>query len=187
MNSVEKLETPIGEFEYINGYPTDETVEKLYYHLDFQRGIKAYLDFMPAMSMQAIFDCQTNKSGVTDSSTILVYADLLDSAPVVLTGNTESVYSTTQINLKEEGPIVIEAPPMVLGIINDACQRYVTDIGVVGPDKGKGGKYLIVPPGYEGEIPEGYYAARPGTYMVMGDAQRRSEGFREGRTGYEMV
>ena len=164
---IKKLETPIGDFEFtLGGYPTEDSVQKLYDALDFQRAVKAYLDFMPAMSMQAIFDSQKNDLGFKDSSSVFVYADLLDSKTIVLTGNTESVYSTTQINLKDEGPVVIEAPPGVLGMINDAYQRYVIDIGMVGPDRGKGGKYLVVPPGYEGDIPEGYFIAKPRTYMV---------------------
>lgn len=44
--------------------------------------------------------------------------------------------------------------------------RYIIDLGLAGPDKGKGGKYLFLAPGYKGEVPEGYFVARSRTYNV---------------------
>jgi hypothetical protein len=70
---------------------------------------------------------------------------------------------TLWLQLKDE-PIVIETPPDVLGIIDDHWFRYVANLGRLGPDKGKGGKFLIIPPGYEGTVPEGYHVARTKTY-----------------------
>jgi hypothetical protein len=67
------------------------------------------------------------------------------------------------LELKDE-PMVIETPPNVLGIIDDHWFHYVADFGNAGPDKGKGGKFLILPPGYEGDVPEGYHVARTNTY-----------------------
>mgnify|MGYP000385050287 CR=1 FL=1 len=61
-------------------------------------------------------------------------------------------------------PLVLETPPNVLGIIDDHWFKYVGDFGNAGPDKGKGGKYLLLPPGYDGEIPEGYHVYRSPTY-----------------------
>jgi hypothetical protein len=52
----------------------------------------------------------------------------------------------------------------VLGVIDDAWERYVTDVGHVGPDEGRGGKYLLLPPGYTGDVPAGYFVARSRTY-----------------------
>jgi hypothetical protein len=60
--------------------------------------------------------------------------------------------------------MVIETPPNVLGIIDDHWFNYVTDFGNAGPDKGKGGKFLILPPGYKGKVPSGYHVARSQTY-----------------------
>ena len=62
------------------------------------------------------------------------------------------------------GPVVIEIPPNVLGVIDDHWFQYVTDLGRVGPDKGKGGKFLLLPPGYKGEVPDGYFVVRSKTY-----------------------
>lgn len=61
---------------------------------------------------------------------------------------------------------MVEAPAGLLGLINDAWFRYVADIGPFGPDKGKGGKYLFLPPGYEREVPDGYFVLRPDSYRV---------------------
>jgi hypothetical protein len=58
----------------------------------------------------------------------------------------------------------LEIPLEVLGPIDDAWFRWVTDVGFTGPDKGKGGKYLLLPPGYKGEVPEGYFVARSRTF-----------------------
>jgi hypothetical protein len=65
---------------------------------------------------------------------------------------------------QSEGPMVIETPPNVIGLIDDARFHYVTDFGQVGPDKNKGGKYLFLPPGYKGDIPDGYFVKKPQTF-----------------------
>ncbi len=55
-----------------------------------------------------------------------------------------------------DGPVVVESPPNTLGMVNDFFFRYVADMGNAGPDKGQGGKYLYLPPDWEGEEPEGF-------------------------------
>jgi hypothetical protein len=67
----------------------------------------------------------------------------------------------------KDGPLVLEIPPEVLGPIDDYWFRWVTDIGITGPDRGKGGKYLMLPPGYKGEVPDGYFVARPRTFANL--------------------
>jgi hypothetical protein len=66
------------------------------------------------------------------------------------------------IDLKD-GPMVMETPPNVLGIIDNFWFHYVTDFGNAGPDRGKGGKYLLVPPDYKGDIPDGYIVKKSET------------------------
>jgi hypothetical protein len=61
---------------------------------------------------------------------------------------------------------VVEIPPQVLGMANDAYFRYIVDFGMVGPDNGQGGKYLLLPPDHEGEVPEGYFVIKSRTYRV---------------------
>ena len=165
--NTEKLTTPIGDFEFIlGGYPTKESAQKLFDALDFQRACQAYLDFMPAMSMYSLIEGQEKGFGCKESSDLAVAANLLNAAPLILTGNTESVYFAGNVDLKKDGPTVVDIPPQVLGMANDAYFRYIVDFGMAGPDKGQGGKYLLLPPDYDGEIPEGYFVARSRTYKV---------------------
>ena len=62
--------------------------------------------------------------------------------------------------------MVLEVPPKVLGLINDMWFRWVVDVGITGPDKGAGGKYLMLPPGYKGEVPDGYTVVRSPTLQL---------------------
>jgi hypothetical protein len=77
---------------------------------------------------------------------------MLDPHTIILTGNNNTVYNWLWIDVSK-GPLVVEVPPGVLGAINGMWQNWVTDIGITGPDKGKGGKYLFLPPGYKGDVP----------------------------------
>ncbi len=101
--------------------------------------------------------------------TIGLFQNLMDSKSLYLTANTESIYYATWIDLKI-GPIVVESPPNVLGVVNDFWFRYVADLGNAGPDRGKGGKYLILPPNHSGPVPEGYFVFKSPTYgnLVLG-------------------
>jgi hypothetical protein len=92
-----------------------------------------------------------------------MFENLMDSKALWLTPNTVSIYMAMWLELGDE-PMVIETPPNVLGIIDDHWFHYVADFGNAGPDQGQGGKFLILPPGYEGDVPEGYYVARTHTY-----------------------
>jgi hypothetical protein len=91
----------------------------------------------------------------------------MDSNPLFLTGNTDTVYCMVMLDLEADGPTVVEIPPgSGPGTVNDAFFRFVVDMGPPGPDQGKGGKYLIVPPGFKGELPsEGYFVARSTSYV----------------------
>ena len=61
---------------------------------------------------------------------------------------------------------MIELPPGMLGVLNDMGFLFMENLGAAGPDKGKGGKYLVLPPGYEGDIPDGYFVVKSRTYGV---------------------
>lgn len=155
------VETRIGTLNFFDGVPDEESAEKVYKHLDFQRGFNAYLSGLQIASMDALH------RGILEfgppNTTAIIFEDLMDSKALFLTANTTSVYMMAWLQLEDE-PMVIETPPDVLGIIDDHWFKYVTDFGRLGPDKGKGGKFLIIPPGYEGEIPEGYFVAKTNTY-----------------------
>jgi hypothetical protein len=78
----------------------------------------------------------------------------MDAQTLLLTGNTETVYGLCAIDLKRDGPVVVEAPAMMLGGVSDLWQREVVGIGPTGVDKGKGGKLLLLPPDYTGSVPD---------------------------------
>jgi hypothetical protein len=155
-------------------------MEKLYDNLDFQRSVQAILTTIPAASMHAL------RNGIRgfgpDNETVVMFEHLLDSKSLFLTPSTESVYAFAWIDLRD-GPIVIESPPDTLGIVDDFWCRYVCDTGNAGPDRGKGGKYLLLPPYYAG-VPDGYFVCASRTYnlsfcardvLIHGDPQSAVE------------
>jgi len=118
----------------------------------------------PALSAHGLMKGWIRDLGMSGSSHICVTADRLDSSALVLTGNTESIYAFAVFDLKKDGPTVFEVPPGVMGPLDDHNFLFVADIGPTGLDKGKGGKYLLLPPGYEGEVPDDYLVVRSPTY-----------------------
>ena len=158
----DKVETRLGTLNFFDGFPDDATVEKVYDNLDFERGVQAFLTAMPGASVYGLRE-GLRSQGVTDNQTVLITETLMDSKSLFLTANTETVYNMMWLDLKD-GSLVIESPPNVLGIIDDFWFHYVGDIGNAGPDKGKGGKFLVLPPGYTGDVPKGYFVLRSKTY-----------------------
>ena len=157
----DKVETRLGTLNFFDGVPDTETTQKVYDNLDFQRAVQAYLSSIQIASMHGM------RKGILEfgpaNTTVLMFADLMDSKALFLTPNTTSIYNMAWLDLKD-GPMVIETPPNVLGIIDNYWFHYVSDFGNAGPDKGKGGKFLILPPGYDGDVPDGYHVARSETY-----------------------
>jgi hypothetical protein len=157
----DKVETRIGTLRFFDGFPDKATVQKVYDNLDFQRGVQAYLTALPAVSIEGARDGITGFGPA--NQTVLISEQLLDSRSLFLTANTTTPYTALYLNTKD-GPLVLEIPPAVLGPLDDAWFRWVTDVGITGPDNGAGGKYLLLPPGYTGEIPDGYFVARSRTF-----------------------
>ena len=155
------VDSRIGTLEFFDGYPSAATVDATYANLDFQRGVRAFLDTLPIASLYAMRE-GLESVGLVDG-TIGIFEDLMDSKTLFLTANTESVYAFTWLDLRK-GPVVVESPPNTLGFVDDAFFNYVTDLGNAGPDRGQGGKYLFLPPGYDGEVPDGYFTFESGTY-----------------------
>ncbi|MDQ3775631.1 MAG: DUF1254 domain-containing protein [Pseudomonadota bacterium] len=148
------VETPIGTLKFVDGVPTAETTKTVYDHLDFLRGVEVFLNFIPAASMEGL-RLGAIEHGATKSNQALLFDQLMDSNPLFLTGNTDTVYCLMFLDLEVDGPTVVEVPAGTgPGTVNDAFFRFVEDMGGPGPDQGKGGKYLIVPPGYEGSLPK---------------------------------
>jgi len=161
----DRVETRLGTLEFFDGVPTDETAELVLDNLMFARGMEVFLHGIPMASVHALRE-GFKSIGVTEAHHIIVTDKLMDSKPLFLTANTDTVYAFNSFDLEKTGPLVIEVPPGTgPGTVNDAFFRFVIDMGAPGPDRGKGGKYLILPPGYEGEEPEGYFVARTPTYI----------------------
>jgi hypothetical protein len=158
----DRVETRLGTLRFFDGLPDEQTVQTVYDHLDFQRAVQAYLTALPAADLYAMR--MGIRSFGPDNQTVLISESLLDSRPLFFgAGNTETVYTIVWLDTSE-GPLVIEIPPRVLGMINDFWGRYVADVGTVGPDRGEGGKYLLIPPGYTGAVPDGYFVLNSCTY-----------------------
>ncbi len=155
------VETRLGTLHFKDGFPDDDTVQKVYDNLDFQRGVQAMLTAMPVASLHAIR--KASRSFGPDNQTVTIFETLMDSRSLYLTANTESVYAMAWLDLKN-GPIVVESPPNTLGLVDDFWFHYVTDLGLAGPDQGKGGKFLILPPDYKGPEPTGYFVHKSNTY-----------------------
>jgi hypothetical protein len=156
------VDTPIGELKFFDGVPSDTTIDKLYDNLDRMRGVEVFLDNVGAVSMNSVRKGLAG-AGAEGANKIAVFEQLMDSQTLVVTANTSTLYAYTYTDLTGDGPTVIEVPPRMLGFLNDGWQRFVGNMGVTGPDKGKGGKYLVLPPGYTGDVPDGYFLMKPPT------------------------
>ena len=157
----DSVDTRLGTLKFKDGFPDDATVQKVYDNLDFQHGVQAFLTAMPAASLAAMR--KGFRTFGPDNQSVIIFETLMDSRSLFLTANTESVYAMAWLNLKN-GPVVVEGPPNSLGLVDDFWFHYVTDLGNAGPDKGKGGKYLFLPPDYQGPIPDGYHVFKSPTY-----------------------
>jgi hypothetical protein len=158
-----EVKTRLGTLRTKSGFPDEATIEAVYDNLDFQRGVQAVLTTNPGASLVAM---RRGLRGLgADNTTVAQFENLMDSKTLFLTANTTNIYNFMWVNTLE-GPVVIELPPNVLGMIDDFWFHWVGDLGRTGPDKGKGGKYLVLPPGYKDEVPEGYFVMRPPTYNM---------------------
>src|SRR5277367_5373614 len=153
----------LGRLSFQDGYPTEETTKRLYDELDFQRGTQVALRNTPALSMYNLRLALARDLGVDASNKLAIFRATANS--LMLTPNSETLYGMSFLSLDKDGPTILDAPPGVLGLVNDMWMRPVEDIGPGGPDKGQGGQYLLVPPGYKGEVPDsGYFVVRMQTY-----------------------
>ncbi|WP_223517516.1 DUF1254 domain-containing protein [Pseudomonas sp. GL-B-19] len=104
--------------------------------------------------------------GAEDNS-VVIFSELMDSDSLFLTANADTIYTVATLDLTK-GPLVVEVPPKALGTLNDMWFGWIIDIGAPGPDRGEGGKYLILPPDYDGPVPDGgYFVGRSKTNHVL--------------------
>src|SRR6202034_4256686 len=162
ISTPDKLDTPIGKLTFSDGVPTGDTVKILYDNLDRTRGETVYLDNLGAVAIRAFLSGLASQ-GADAPNHVAIFEQLMDSQSVVLTANTSTLYAFSRTDLAKDGPTVIEVPPGMLSFLDDDWERFVGDLGVTGADKGKGGKYLVLPPGYDGQVPDGYFLLKPRT------------------------
>ena len=151
----------LGELNFFDGLPDEKTVQNTYDFLDVARGAETFLNGIPAASIYALLE-GLKDVGIQPGG-VGIFETLMDARTLFLTANSSTPYIFGEIDVKN-GPVVVSVSQPVLGVVDDAYFRHVSDIGVTGPDKGVGGKYLFVGPDYSGEIPEGYFVVKTKTY-----------------------
>ena len=154
----DKVESSIGTLEYKDGAPSKETVAKAYDYLDLMHGVEAFVNAYQGASVASIFKgCE--EAGIPNN-TALIFSELMDAKSLFLTANADTIYFWVNLDVTK-GPIVVETPPLALGVVDDMWFQWITDFGLPGPDRGEGGKYLFVPPDYKGELPgSGYFVQK---------------------------
>ncbi len=161
----ETLKTRFGDFTFENGYPAGDTAERLRELTLLNRAMEVYLTQLMRVSEVGLRE-GLREFGATRPNQVVIWENLMDAKTVLLTASTETVYALSHLNLKSDGPTVVEAPPHMLGFMQDGLQRYLADVAPLGADKGKGGKFLVLPPDYKGKVPKGYFVSRSPTYSV---------------------
>ena len=147
-------------------YPTEATAQTLVDEMLFHRATQVVGWSLPAMTLWYMKEGSEAQFG-GGSNVLVIWKDRLSAETIVSTPNSDVIYAMGYIDLKNDGPTVVEVPPKQQGILDDFWHRPLTDVGFVGPDKGEGGKYLLLPPGHEGETPEGYFTFESPTYNVF--------------------
>ena len=165
ISAPEQLKTRLGTLEFRDGVPSAEAVEKVYDHLDFVHGLNVFLDGFAGASTYAIRK-GFHEAGVDDNA-ILIFSELMGSESVFLTANADTVYFLGIVDLTS-GPMVVETPPQALGVFDDMWWGWIIDFGLSGPDRGEGGRFLLVPPGYDGPLPDsGYHVGHSRTSRAL--------------------
>jgi hypothetical protein len=165
ISTPDKVESRIGTLEFKDGVPTGPTADKVFETIDFSYAYRAFMDNLQGVSIYSLAKGMRDV-GAKDNE-VLVFSELMDAKSLFLTANADTIYVMGALDLSK-GPVVLEAPPKFLGAVQDAWFRWVIDIGLPGPDRGEGGKYLIVPPGYTGPLPDGgYFIARSRTNRIV--------------------
>jgi hypothetical protein len=168
----------LANLSYEAGYLPRAETQPLLDELFFQRAVQTYIWALPALNMYAMKEGSERVFG-KGYNILPIFKDRLNAKTLITTPNSDVIYALGYLDLKEDGPLVIEVPPGLQGILDDFYQRPIPsvgeingrrwsgDVGLPGPDAGKGGKYLILPPDHRGDIPEGYFTYRSSTYGVF--------------------
>ena len=153
-----KVETSIGTLEFLDGAPLPDTAEKVYDYLDTARAMNTFLKGMPGASLNALID-GAHSLGAVEANEVMIFDKLMGSESLFLTGNSSTVYAIPDLDLRRDGPTVVEVPDGLLGAANDGWFRYINNLPTAG-------KYLYLPPGYDGPVPDGFAVYRPKSYRI---------------------
>jgi hypothetical protein len=165
LTTPDRVPTQIGTLEFKDGAPSAATAQKVYDNLDYIRGVDAFMNSFSGASAYAIRE-GFHSIGAEDN-TVVVFSELMDSNSLFLTANADTIYTVAVLDLTK-GPLVVEVPPRALGTLNDMWFGWIIDIGNPGPDRGQGGKYLVLPPDYDGPVPDnGFFVGRSKTTHVL--------------------
>jgi hypothetical protein len=133
-----------------------------------RRAVEAVIWGMPAVNYGLMLqEMLTKTAGKVNQ--VIYWGRPLDWRNQTLTPNPDTLYLMAFLNTKDIGPIVIDVPAagadgsLNANIVN-VWQMPLEDAGLLGVDKGKGVKLLMLTPGYSDEIPDGYVALQPGTF-----------------------
>lgn len=161
----------------VENRPTPETSKLLRDELLFQRATQTYLWALPLINTLGM-KFGSEKVFGAGYNVLPVWKKRLDAKTLVTTPNSDVIYAMGYLDLGKDGPMVFEAAPGLQGILLDFWQRpipgptinghqFFGDVGLPGPDGGKGGKFVILPPGYTGPVPAGHFVYRSGTKNVF--------------------
>ncbi|WP_321869976.1 DUF1254 domain-containing protein [Paraburkholderia tropica] len=167
----------LANLPFPGGFPAPQSVQTLQDEWLFQRAVQTYIWAIPALNVYAMKEGSERKFGA-GYNVLPIFKERLDARTQITTPNSDVIYALGYLDVGKDGPMVIEVPPGLQGILDDFFQRPICgpkleghvmcgDVGLPGPDKGKGGKYLVLPPGYDGPVPEGYYVYRSRTNGVF--------------------
>jgi hypothetical protein len=159
---------------FVENRAIGETAQTLRDEMLYQRATQTYLWALPLINTLGM-KAGSEKVFGEGYNVLPVWKKRLDAKTLITTPNSDVIYAMSYVDLGKDGPLVFDAPPMLQGILMDFWQRpipfdggkFAGDVGFFGPDQGKGGKFLLLPPGYEGNMPEGYIVGRSGTNNVF--------------------
>ncbi len=164
----------LSNLPFVQNRPTAQTAQTLTDELFFQRATQVYLWALPLVNTLGM-QVGSEKAFGSGYNILPIWKDRLNAKTLVTTPNSDVIYAMNYVDLGKDGPLVVEAPPNMQGILLDYWQRpipvdggkFAGDVGFAGPDGGKGGKFLLLPPSYKGKVPQGYYVYRSGTNSVF--------------------
>jgi len=160
-----QAQTAESTLQFERGYPTAVTAEKAHDAADLRRAIEAYKFFFPTLGSEAVIQQMLSNDAVINE-----VGHVMATTPLQQFGgaNADTPYAMQVVDLELSGPMVVDMPAgPYIAFVDDHNMRWIQDMGLIGPDAGQGGRHLILPPDYEGEVPSGYYVGRSQTRMVV--------------------